>query len=125
MTTHQNSRKLPHVWVLYVATLAPLLAIAFAFSLGPSPAKQVRSLRFATSEEAQQMLEELSAPAIPYLVDEVLRPEAAHRSLIIQYLGKAQDPIAAEALDRLSQDTNAPEGIRSEALAALKALDGA
>lgn len=120
-TPPKPSKKPPHAWILYVATLAPLFAIVFAFSLGPSPAKHIQSLRHASVDEAHKILDNLDDLSLPYLVDEVLRPEAAHRTLIIHRLSELKDPLVNYVLDQLSEDARLPLGIRNEAVAALAA----
>lgn len=103
---------MPHAWVLYVAALAPALAIAFAFSLGPSPAKLVANLRTADEAEARAILEGWSEEALPALVEELRRPNARHRVLI------------AKKVEGLSQDGALSEEVRLQARMALDGVEG-
>ena len=80
--TNVEKRRWPHLWAVLVAALAPLLAIGFAFSLGPSPRKQLTQLDQRSETEARSLLSELGPHAVPALVEVLSATDTPHRVLV-------------------------------------------
>lgn len=70
-------------WVIPFASLIPILAIVFAFSLGPSPAKV-----FETSSTVEELLEIPATDMVPAVGLALQQTESAQRDLAITYLEK-------------------------------------
>lgn len=122
MTAPRPPRPLPHSWVLYVAGLAPALAIAFAFALGPSPRKKVAELFAAPPESAEELLQAMDEEARALVVEALPVAETPHRELIVRHLGEMGDRASAPTLSRLSEDPSTPERLRLEARRALERI---
>ena len=116
-------QRLPHAWVVYAAAAAPVLTILYAFSLGPSPHKQLAELRAAEAGEVPALLASFEAEALDVLVTEVERAGAPHRALEVRFLGERRHGPASAALLRICRDETAPEPLRVEALHALGRID--
>ncbi len=125
MHHRRNERRLPHAWVVYVAALAPAAAVAFAFSLGPSPHKQLARLRVLPAAEAAKVLDRLGPGALPAVLEELERPDPSHRPLLVERLSAARYRPAAEALGLISRDPTVPASERAAALNALERIDAA
>ena len=112
-------------WVLPLVSLIPLLAIAYAFSLGPSPRKQLQSLYEAKSVDAKELaaLSEAGAPVFDALVEDVQRPDSPHREAFITFLGEQGYKPAVPALRRLVTTPTELAPVRAAALRALKRVD--
>lgn len=121
--TNVEKRRWPHLWAVLVAALAPLLAIGFAFSLGPSPRKQLTQLDQRSETEARSLLSELGPHAVPALVEVLSATDTPHRVLVAERLGQLREGESADALIRVSRDEAAPCALRVAALHALHRVD--
>ena len=112
-------------WVLPVASTIPLLAIAFAFSLGPSPRKQLQVIYQAEQVDSAKLSAVVAAnePVIEALAEDVQRPDSPHREAIIRFLGEKGYKPASPMLRRLVTTPTERAPIRTAALEALKVLD--
>ena len=112
-------------WAIPVASLVPLAAIAFAFSLGPSPHRRVADyLRSeAPASERLARLESAGPEAVWALAQRVVAPGLPHRAEAITCLGQAGQPRVLWALERvLASDAESAE-IRKTAFEAALAVD--
>ena len=112
-------------WVLPAVSLIPLLAIAFAFSLGPSPRKRLQAI-YESDKVAQSQLVALAEKeprVLEALVEDVQRPDVPHRQAIIQFIADRRFKPAVPALRRLVTTPTEVAPVRTEALKALKRID--
>jgi hypothetical protein len=112
-------------WTIPLASLVPLAAIAFAFSLGPSPHRRVADyLRSdAPPAERQAALASAGPEATWALAQRVVERDLPRRAEAIAYLGRVGGPRIVWALERvLASDAETPE-MRKEALEAALSAD--
>ena len=112
-------------WVLPLAALAPLMAIAFAFSLGPSPRKRLQVIYQAETVDVSALakLADLGPPMYEALTEDVQRADSPHREAIIKFLGDRNYTQAAPAMRRLVTTPTETQPVRAAALRALKKIN--
>lgn len=111
-------------WVLPLASLVPVAAIIFAFSLGPSPRKRLQAVYQSESVDPSELarLAEIGDPVLEALTEDVQRPETPHRPALIRFLGERKYMPAAPALRRLVTTVTEPAPVRTASLVALKTI---
>ncbi len=111
-------------WVIPTASTIPLLACAFAFSLGPSPRKHLATFYETeqTAQQAQQVLVEAGEPLLPLLVEQLERKKMLRRGLAMQHLAAEKYQPAVPVLERIVKSESEESTVRSEALTALSIL---
>ena len=107
-----------------LASLLPIAAIVFAFSLGPSPEKYVADFcAHNGSPEARRALLELAGPrAVPVLVRRIVQPTMPHRAEALAFLGEVHPKQAVEALRRIAESPTETPEIRARAQAVAATL---
>ncbi len=112
-------------WVLPIATLIPLFAVGFAFSLGPSPRKQLQAVYRAGQIEASQLVALSDAGRLVFdaLTEDIERPDTPHRERLIEFLGEQGFMPAVSTLRRLVTTPTESAPVRAAALRALQRLD--
>jgi len=121
MTSQNTLRR----WAIPLASLVPLAAIAFAFSLGPSPHRRVADYLRSDAPDAERRaaLESAGPEAVWALAQRVVERDLPRRAEAIQFLGTAGEPRVLWALERvLNSDAESPE-IRKTAFEAALAVD--
>jgi hypothetical protein len=114
-----------HKWALSIATALPLMAIAIAFSLGPSPEKALRNFyMYEGAEEAlADPLIEAGRSVVPLVIAEVAKKDMPRRRYAIQFLGVAAHKTALPTLERILSDESEEDYYRADALRAILAID--
>lgn len=107
--------------VIPLVSTIPVLACAFAFSLGPAPEKRV--LNFYAEEPAQAAaLEPYRAKVVPFLLADLPNKGLAHRLEVIRFVGQGHHPEAVPLLGRIATDGTETAEIRQEAKTAVEHL---
>jgi hypothetical protein len=88
--------------VLWVASIIPLLAIVFAFSLGPSPEKTF---------------------TVPGVLGEIAKKDMPKRRDAIRYLGIHRTQAALPALEHILHDEAEAMDMRADALRSIHVID--
>lgn len=114
-----------HKWALSIATALPLMAIAFAFSLGPSPEKALRDFYMyeGTEETLAVPLVEAGPSVVPIVIAEVSKKDMPRRRYAIQFLGSGSHKTALPTLERIVSDETEQDYFRADALRAILAID--
>ena len=110
-------------WIMPVASLVPLLACVYAFSLGPSPYKLLEDFRSTQNTAVFQAPRVDREALIPVLVQEIQKKDAKHRATLIQHLGSIKSRRALLPLERILKNKREPEQVRSAALRAIFSID--
>ncbi|MEL7369293.1 MAG: HEAT repeat domain-containing protein [Myxococcota bacterium] len=112
-------------WVLPVVSIIPILAIAFAFSLGPSPRKRLQVVYQAEKVDPAKLdeLASLGQPLFQALVEDVQQPDVPHRAALIGFLGDRKHQAAAPVLRRLASAPLEPAAVRMASFKALRQID--
>ena len=112
-------------WVLPVVSFVPVLAILFAFSLGPSPRKRLQVVYTAPEVDVTQLtaLAQESPAVLDALSEDVEERDTPHRVALIRFLGQSTYQPAAPGLRRLATSLTEREDVRMAALEALKSVD--
>ena len=112
-------------WVIPAAATLPVLACAFAFSLGPSPEKRLESIASAETpaEQAIAQLEAGGGKMVPLVVAAVKEPAMPHRRQAIAFLGAHGSKPVVPALERILTDDTEAYPFRFDALHALLKVD--
>lgn len=120
MPSRSNARK----FVIPSASLLPLAAVVFAFSLGPSSEKYVADfcVHEGPPEVRRAWLVKAGPEAVPALVRRIIQPSMRHRAEAIAFLGDVRAPSAVEALRRIADSPTEPADIRERAAAAAAAI---
>jgi hypothetical protein len=92
-------RRMPprHKWALAIATLIPIAAIVFAFSLGPSHEKA--------------------------LLGQLPHKDMPHRREAIQFLAEGRHRAAIPVLEMIARDESEAAPLRADALRAIHMID--
>lgn len=111
--------------VIPFASLIPIGAIAFAFSLGPSPEKYVADFvaHDGPPEVRRALLEKAGPRAVPALVRRIVQPSMRYRAEAIAYLGDVRARPAVEALRQIAGSPDEPPAIRARAADAAAAIE--
>ena len=112
-------------WVLPIASAIPALAVVYAFSLGPAPAKALsRFYALQGPEEALHAPLAAGGPEmLPMLLSELRRPDMPHRRTVISFIAQRRHAEAWPVLAAIVDDDVEATGDRAAALRALHALD--
>ncbi len=111
-------------WITPVASLIPVLACVYAFTLGPSPYKLLKDFHEAQRVEVFEGARVDQAALIPVLIQEVQQPERKPgREKLIEYLGRSKNRDALPVLGRILKDKRETQQIRSRALRAIFNID--
>ncbi|MEM7675430.1 MAG: hypothetical protein AAF449_05445 [Myxococcota bacterium] len=112
-------------WVLPLVSIIPILAIAFAFSLGPSPRKHLQVIYQAEQADPTKLdeLAGLGEPLFQALTEDVQQPDTPHRPALIHFLGRRKYAPSAPVLRRLASVPLEPAAVRVAAFSALKQID--
>jgi len=100
-------------WVIPIASAVPILAIIYAFSLGPMPQKVLRDSIDGGDP----------AEVVPVLVTEMSAKDMARRRYAVEYLGRLKDSSALPALEAVLTDAREADYLRADALTAIHAID--
>lgn len=121
MSSASNLRR----WAIPMAATIPAFAIAFAFSLGPSPRKVVADyLRSdAPAEQRIAALEVAGEGVVRALAERIHEPGLPHKREAIAFLVDRADPQALPALERVCSSPEEPPAIRKQALEGALAID--
>ncbi len=107
-----------------VASLIPVLACVYAFTLGPSPYKLLRDFHQEQRVEVFEGARVDQSALIPVLIQEIQLPERKPgREKLIEYLGRSKNRDALPVLGRILKDKQEPQQIRSRALRAIFNID--
>lgn len=113
-------------WVLPTASAVPLLAIIYAFSLGPSPHKVLRDFKIDQVPESaliQPLLDADPSEMEPLLIFEIAAKDMVRRRYAIEYLGRIKSTSALPVLEAILADQTEQDGFRADALEAIGAID--
>lgn len=112
-------------WVLPLVSIIPVLAILYAFSLGPSPRKRLQVVYQADSVDAAQLsaLADGRPEVLEALTEDVQSPDVPHRAALVRFLGARKFAAAGPALRRLATSPGESAEVRTAALLSLKAID--
>jgi hypothetical protein len=113
-------------WVIPGASAVPILAIIFAFSLGPSPHKVL--FDFKTQQVPESALTEVLLDADPVALAPLLITEIADRGMprrryAIGYLGQIKSSAALPTLEVILADESEAGHFRADALSAIDSID--
>jgi hypothetical protein len=107
--------------VIPLVSTIPVLAILWAFSLGPVPEKRVINF-YESTEASTAALEPVRAQVVPIFVGDLAKPDLAHRAEVIRFVGNGRHPEAIAVLGRIAADANEPVAIRDEARQAIERI---
>ena len=113
-------------WVIPIASAVPILAIIYAFSLGPSPHKVLSDFKTREVPESaflEPLLDADRTEIEPLLIAEIADKSMARRRYAIEYLGQIKSTPALPVLEAILAD-DAEEGwMRADALQAISSID--
>lgn len=113
-------------WAIPIASALPVLAIAYAFSLGPSPRKTLQV--FKTQEVPEEalmapLLEADPEDMAPVVITEIQTKTMVRRRYAIGYLGRIKSEQALPALETILRDSQEKDYFRADALKAIRKID--
>jgi hypothetical protein len=115
-------------WVIPLASAVPILAILYAFSLGPSPHKVLRDFETSQAPESmlmQPLLDADAAEVAPIVISGVADKKMPRRRYAIGYLGQIKSAPALPVLEQILADSSEEGHLRADALEAISSIDRA
>ncbi len=109
-------------WVIPLAATAPILAIIFAFSLGPSPHKVLQDFKSQRTDESA-LLDADPTELAPLVITEVANRKMPRRRHAIAYLGRIKSRPALPVLEAILTDESEEGALRAVALEAIGHID--
>ncbi len=112
-------------WVLPLASIIPFAAIAYAFSLGPSPRAQYQPIIAAEPVDVAKLsalTKEYGMPVLAALTEDIQFNKTPHREELIKFLGDQGYSEAGWVLSRLATTDTETTSVRAAALRAYMKL---
>lgn len=108
-----------------MASAIPLAACAFAFSLGPSPEKNLKLFCTTpgTDERAVDHLRKAGDKVVPLVIGEVGKKDMPRRRTAMQFLASSRQRTALPTLELILRDETEEQAVRAEALRAINLID--